>query len=87
MTEYDNNLRGALFKNDDKESDKHPDYKGSCEIDGRQYWLSAWIKTSKAGKKYMSLSFKARDQKPAEKTQQQQRRETVSRDFDDDISF
>ena len=63
MTEYDNNLRGALFKNDRKEKDTHPDYKGSCEIDGDEYWISAWIKSSKEGKKFMSLSFESKDAK------------------------
>lgn len=55
---YNNNLRGVLFKNKDKQSPKHPDYRGNCEIDGKQFWLDAWIKTSKAGDKFMSLSFK-----------------------------
>lgn len=57
--EYDNNMRGVLFKNKDKASDKHPDYKGQGEIDGKQVWVDAWIKTPKAGgDKFMSLSFK-----------------------------
>lgn len=59
--QYDNNLRGALFKNDQKEADTHADYNGSCEIDGQKYWISAWIDVIKngeqKGKKYMSLKF------------------------------
>jgi hypothetical protein len=63
--EYDNNLRGVLFKNDRKEKDTHPDYKGSCEVDGEEYWISAWIKEGRNGK-FMSLSFTEKeDQKPA----------------------
>jgi uncharacterized protein (DUF736 family) len=57
MTEYDNNMRGVLFRNEDKESDKHPDYKGQGEVDRKPVWISAWIKTSKKGSKFMSLSF------------------------------
>ena len=57
MTDYDNNMRGVLFKNDRKDSDRHPDYKGNAEVDGVQYWLSAWIKEGKTGQKFMSLSF------------------------------
>lgn len=58
---YDNNLSGALFKNDKKETEKHPDYKGSCEIDGTEYWVSSWLNESKNGRKYLSLKFKAKD--------------------------
>lgn len=47
---------GALFKNDRKESDKHPDYKGDLSIDGRDYWVSAWIKKSAKGMSFMSLA-------------------------------
>lgn len=57
---YDNNMRGVLFKNDKKQKDTHPDYKGSAEVDGVDYWLSAWIKEGKNGK-YMSLSFQLKD--------------------------
>lgn len=62
MPEYDNNNRGVLFKNDKKESERHPDYKGNIEVDGVAYWLSAWIKTDKNGNKYMSLSVTRKDQ-------------------------
>lgn len=57
MSNYDNNNTGALFKNDKKETDRHPDYNGSCEVNGVEMWMSAWIKTSKGGKKFMSFSF------------------------------
>lgn len=59
---YDNNLSGALFKNDKKETEKHPDYRGSCEIDGTQYWVSSWLNESKNGRKYLSLKFSAKDE-------------------------
>jgi hypothetical protein len=54
-------MSGALFKNTDKKGDKSPDYTGSVMIGGQVYYLSAWIKTSQAGTKYMSLSFKLKD--------------------------
>jgi len=56
--EYDNTNRGSLFKNDRKDDAKFPDYKGSINVDGTDYWLSAWIKVSKDGNKFMSLSVK-----------------------------
>lgn len=49
---------GSLFRNDDKQGDSHPDYKGQAEVNGVAMWMSAWLKTSKGGKKYMSLAFK-----------------------------
>ena len=56
--EYNNTNRGSLFKNDRKDDTKFPDYKGSLNVDGIDYWLSAWIKISKDGAKFMSLSIK-----------------------------
>jgi hypothetical protein len=65
--EFDNNMRGVLFRNDDKQpgDDKERDYQGQIEINGVEFWLSAWIKTSKAGRKFMSLSAKPKNP-PAE---------------------
>lgn len=65
MPEYDDTNRGVLFKNDRKESDNHPDYKGNINIDGVDCWLSAWIKTSKSGQKFMSLSVNPKDAQAA----------------------
>lgn len=58
---------GALFRNDKKEKDSHPDYKGDALIDGKLYWVSSWVNESKGGKKYMSLAFKLKDEQAAPK--------------------
>ena len=58
---YDNELSGALFKND-KKNDKQPDYTGTCQIGNVEYKIAAWVRDSKAGKKYMSLRFENKDQ-------------------------
>lgn len=76
---YDNTDRGALFKNKDRESDKHPDYQGNINVGGQEYWLSAWLKESKAGEKYMSLSVKAKDAPRGQKPRKQE--------VDSDIPF
>jgi uncharacterized protein (DUF736 family) len=74
--EYDNNNRGSLFKNDRKDDVKFPDYKGSINVDGTDYWLSAWIKVSKDGNKFMSLSVKNKNAdaslQPKKKVKQEQ---------------
>jgi len=61
MTQYDNTNRGAIFKNDRKEKDTHPDYKGSLNVEGVEYWVSSWIKNSQKGK-FMNLSLTPKDQ-------------------------
>ena len=49
---------GALFKNAEKESPKHADYRGNLNVNGEEFWVSGWIKQSKNGVTYMSLSVK-----------------------------
>tara|TARA_R100000664_G_C2748864_1_gene136275 strand:- start:1054 stop:1305 length:252 start_codon:yes stop_codon:yes gene_type:complete len=49
---------GALFKNEKKETDKHPDYIGVLKVDGQDKNISAWINTAKnTGKVYMKLTL------------------------------
>lgn len=55
----------SLFKNDRKEKDSHPDYKGDgLDLNGNAVWVSAWIKEGKSGK-FLSLSLQPKEQKPA----------------------
>ena len=55
---YDNNLRGVLFPEKEKRSENSPDYSGSCEIDGKQYWLDGWKRRSQKGDPFLSLRLK-----------------------------
>lgn len=57
MSQYDNTNRGAIFKNDRKEKDTHPDYRGKINVDGVDKEISLWIKESKDGKKFFSASI------------------------------
>ena len=58
---------GSLFKNDRKETANHPDYKGTAMVGGVEMWMSAWIKESANGTKFMSFSFQPKDQQATPK--------------------
>lgn len=62
MTEYDNTNKGALFKNNKRKSDKSPEYNGSINVGGVDYWLSGWVKVSQNGNKFFSLSVQPKEQ-------------------------
>lgn len=94
---------GALFKNNKKTSDRHPDLTGFVELNqeaaqsimdqlnrGVQYpklEISAWTKVSQKGNKFISMSAK----KPWEKTNQDSRDfqapSPQHNDMDDSIPF
>lgn len=61
MTERDNTNSGALFKNDTEgKSENFPPYGGSINVDGTEYWISAWVKEGKKGK-FFSLAIKPKE--------------------------
>lgn len=69
MKEYDRTNTGTLGKARERKSDKHPEYTGSLNINGVEYWLSAWVKTAgpnakEPGSKFFSLSVKPKDGYP-----------------------
>ena len=78
----ENDNSGALFKNDRKEQEKQPDYKGSLTVNGSEYWISAWLNESKSGQKYMGLKVNLKEQQQA---QAAPKNDAV--DFDDDVPF
>lgn len=80
---YDNTDSGALFINDRKEKDTHPDYRGTININGKDYWISAWVKSPRDSSKedFLSLSVTAKDDN------RQQTRSTNSQQSSDSKDF
>lgn len=82
MSKYPNS--GTLGKNDKPQNENSPPYKGKAEIDGVEYWISAWVKEGPSGK-FFSLSFK-----PKEETHKQgisKARAAVDDDLNDPVPF
>lgn len=61
MAEFNDDMRGALFREEDKKSEKAPDYRGNVTINGTKFKLAGWVRESKAGKKFLSLQVEADD--------------------------
>jgi hypothetical protein len=60
-------LSGSLFKNDKREKETHPNLTGTVMIGGVEYWASGWTKIRPNGEKWISLSFKPKEARGAER--------------------
>lgn len=93
MSNYDETNRGAIWKNDNKQKESQPDFKGSININGVEYWLSGWRRKADAHPKAPALSLSVQ---PKEQAHQQGIGEAQkaaapaqapASDFEDDIPF
>ena len=50
--------KGNLHRNNYKEQDNQPDYRGSLNVCGEVAELSGWINTNRNGGKYLGLEIK-----------------------------
>ena len=84
--EFDDELRGALYKNDKGDNPKRPDARGFCKIGGVEYWVSAWTRVAssgkRAGERFQSLAFELKEGQPSRPAPA-----TEQRTEDDDIPF
>ena len=84
---YDNNMKGALFLNKKKEKgSKQPDRTGKCEIGGKTFYISGWLRQTKDGDTYLSLEFQVPQSKKEEKETPKNTGGKFD-DMDDDIPF
>jgi len=83
MSQYDNTNRGQIWPNDRKEKETQPDYKGSINVDGKDYWLSAWKRKPDANPKAPVLSFSVQAKDEAHEQGMAQAKAAGDVDFDD----
>jgi uncharacterized protein (DUF736 family) len=83
--EYDNEMRFVLFPNDKGDNDKRPNLRGSIQIAGVEYDLSAWTKVSAKGTKF--LSGQVQPKRDSAKPATQAEPENKSPISDDDVPF
>jgi hypothetical protein len=94
MTEYSNENRGSIWKNDKKEKDTHPDFTGSLNVGGVDYWVSAWKRKEGAKATAPALSFSVKPKEEASQAKpdpissgQVPMSQRLRRDDDADIPF
>lgn len=93
---FDETNRGSIWPNRKKEKDTHPDFTGQINVDGKDYWVSAWKKKPDARDNAPSLTFsvKPKDGQPpksndsiSNETSAPARRGSMKDSFDDEIPF
>ena len=86
MTEqYDDTNRGVLFKNDRKETERQPDYTGKINVKGTEQRLAGWIRQSKAGKSFLSISVS--DPMPEDRHDAAPEAKPTTDDLNDEVPF
>jgi uncharacterized protein (DUF736 family) len=74
---------GAIFKNDKKQKETHPDYRGKINVEGKELEIALWLKESAKGMKYFSVSIS----EPYTPEQPAQREQAPIKTNDDDLPF
>ena len=48
--------QGSFFRVEEKKNDNGPDYEGKLVLEGKEWRMAGWVKTSGAGRKWLSLN-------------------------------
>lgn len=90
---YDNTNTGMMMRNSNRDTERHPEFTGSLNVEGVDYWLSAWVNTGKEGskiegKKYFSIKITLKEAKGGTKSGAKKSAETFDdSDIDDNLPF
>jgi len=85
--EYDNENRGSIWKNEKKETEKHPDFTGSLNVNGQEFWVSAWKRRPDQSDKAPALSFSIKAKEGATTQNAKQVPQNNGTGFDDGDSI
>ena len=81
---YDNTNRIAIFKNENAKENQ-PQYRGTVNVNGKDFEVSLWVKETQHGKKYFSGQIQEPRQK--DNLSVQENKNTGSIQNDDDLPF
>ncbi len=74
---YDNTNSGAMWGNKEKQTDTQPDYKGSINIEGIEYWLAGWKRDPNGNPNAPAIKFKYTRKDEVQAQGMQQAQQTV----------
>ena len=78
---YDKTNTGVLFVNKERKSDKYPNFRGTINVNGKDFEVAGWTRESKTGDKYLSLKI----EEP--RTAQKAEPKPTSTDLGDELPF
>lgn len=86
---FDNTNRGSIWKNERKTKDTHPDFTGTLNVEGREYFFDAWKRKEGAPAKAPALSFKIKpkDEQPGGSPDRYAKPKGAEMDLDDSVPF
>lgn len=72
--QFDNTNRFVLFFNEQKKSERGPDYSGTLNVDGVEFFIDAWQKEGRNGV-FFSGSVKLKEKQGQQRAPQQPQRQ------------
>lgn len=85
--QYDNTNRGSIWPNKRKERDTQPDFTGTLNVEGVDYFFDAWKRRPDAKEGAPSLTFKVKRKDKQAEPAAAPVRERMIIDESDDIPF
>ena len=92
--QYDNTNRGSVWKNEKADKETSPHFTGSLNVEGVEYWVSAWKRKPDAKETAPALSFSIKKKEAKQDSHNESKSngyapkgKAMDDDFKDDIPF